>query len=68
MNFIGEKLETVISYLKSKGITYEIQDNNFSVEGDTWLVTNFVLKDNFAKITVGSFIFDVQNKSKTAKS
>ena len=61
-NLIGEKLQTAIEYLTKKGIAYTIVDNNFSVRGDTTLVTNVVAKDNAVELTVGSFIFDVRNK------
>lgn len=59
---IGEKLETVLDYLEKNGFNYEIKDNNFSVEGDTKLVTNIVANDKSVIVTVGSFIFDVRNK------
>ena len=62
-DFIGEKLENVGKYLTEKGITYKILDNNFSVNGDTLLVTNYVAKDDAVYLTVGSFIFDVRNKN-----
>ena len=61
-NFIGQKLETVLDYLKKNGFNYEIKDNNFSVDGDTKLVTNIVANDKSVIVTVGSFIFDVRNK------
>ncbi|MBQ9785882.1 MAG: hypothetical protein IJW25_00245 [Clostridia bacterium] len=60
--FIGEKLENVLNVLNQKGIKYIIKDNNFSVNGDTTLVTNIVAKDDAVILTVGSFIFDVRNK------
>ena len=60
--FIGEKLEVVLKALNSKGIPYEIIDNNFNINGDTTLVTNIIAKDETVIITVGSFIFDVRNK------
>lgn len=62
-DFIGEKLENVVKYLTAKGISYKILDNNFSVKGDTLLVTNCVAKDDAVYLTVGSFIFDVRNKN-----
>ena len=61
-NLIGEKLENAIAILNKKGIAYTINDNNFSVEGDTKLVTNITAKDGTVVLTVGSFIFDVRNK------
>lgn len=60
--FIGQPLNVALEYLKSAGLKYEIKDNNFSVNGDTTLVTNIVAKDETVIITVGSFIFDVRNK------
>ena len=62
LEYIGEKLETVLNILDSQGIAYIIKDNNFSVEGDTKLVTNIVTKDEIVEITTGNFIFDVRNK------
>lgn len=66
-NLIGEKLEVVVAYLIKSGIAYTILDNNFSVKGDTQLVTNIVAKDNAVELTVGSFIFDVRNKNNERK-
>ena len=57
-NYIGEKLETVLNEIKNKGLDFVIHDNNFSVDGDTKLVTNFVIIDNVAHITTGNFIFE----------
>lgn len=61
-NLIGETLENAINVLEKNGFSYEIIDNNFSVNGDTTLVTNIIAKDKTAILTVGSFIFDVRNK------
>lgn len=63
LKYIGEKLETVLEILNTKGIAYIIKDNNFSVEGDTQLITNIVTKDEIVEITTGNFIFDVRNKN-----
>ena len=63
LEYIGEKLEKVLDILNNKGIAYIIKDNNFSVNGDTKLITNIVTKDEIVEITIGSFIFDVRNKS-----
>lgn len=63
LEYIGEKLETVLEILNEKGIAYIIKDNNFSVNGDTKLVTNIVTKDEIVEITTGNFIFDVRNKN-----
>ncbi len=60
--FIGQKLEDVISELQNMGITFEIIDNNFSVNGDTKLVTNIVKQNEIVKVYTGNFIFDVKNK------
>lgn len=59
-NLVGEKLETAIKIIKNQNLAYEIIDNNFSVDGDTKLVTNVIAKDNTVYLTVGSFIFDVK--------
>ena len=59
-SLIGEKLETAINIINSKNLAYEIIDNNFSVDGDTKLVTNIIAKDNTVYLTVGNFIFDVK--------
>ena len=62
LEYIGEKLEKVLDILNNKGIAYIIKDNNFSVNGDTKLITNIVTKDEVVEITIGNFIFDVRNK------
>lgn len=65
MDFIGEKLDVVVNYLKSNNIKYEIYDNNFSVDGDTKLVTNFQTDEKgIVKLTTGDFIFDIRNKKR----
>ena len=61
-NFIGDKLEVVIDYLTKKGFNFEIIDNNFSVDGDTKLVTNIVEVNDVFYITTGNFIFNIENK------
>ena len=61
-NLIGEKLETALKIIKENNLAYEIINNNFSVEGDTKLVTNVIAKDNTVYLTVGSFIFDVEGR------
>lgn len=66
-NLIGEKLETALKIIKNQNLAYEIIDNNFSVEGDTKLVTNVIAKDNTVYLTVGSFIFDVKGKENENK-
>ena len=63
MDFIGNKLEDVVNYLTEHNIKYKIVDNNFCIDGDTKLVTNFVMdKNGTAIVTIGDFIFDVRNK------
>ena len=62
LEFIGEKLEVVLAMLEKKGMAYKVFDNNFSVNGDTKLVTNIIAKDDIVEITIGNFIFDVRNK------
>ena len=60
--FIGDKLEVVINYLTQKGFKCEVIDNNFSVDGDTKLVTNIVLDNDVYYITTGNFIFNIEDK------
>lgn len=62
MDLIGKKLQDAINYLENNNIKYEICDNNFSVDGDTTLVINFIAKDEKVILITGSFIFDVENK------
>ena len=62
-HLIGEKLDKVIDYFNTNGIKYQIEDNNFSVDGDTKLVTNIKKIDDYIILVVGSFIFDVENKN-----
>ena len=62
-DLIGENLDKAIIYLNSCGIKYEIEDNNFNVDGDTKLVTNIKKVDDYVVLVVGSFIFDVENKN-----
>ena len=64
MDFIGEKLENVVNYLISNNIKYEIYDNNFNIDGDTTLVTNYANEDGIVKLTTGKFIFDIRNKNR----
>ena len=61
-NLIGEKLENVITLLTQKGLKFNIKDNNFSIDGDTKLVTNIIIENEVAYITTGNFVFDVKNK------
>ena len=60
--FIGQKLDIVTTELQNMGINYAVIDNNFSVNGDTKLVTNIVVEKSIAKVYTGDFIFDVENK------
>ncbi len=62
MEFIGKELSDVVKYFNDKKIKYEIQDNNYSVNGDTVLVTNIKYNDGYVTIYTGNFIFDVENK------
>ncbi|MBE7082094.1 MAG: hypothetical protein E7378_00220 [Clostridiales bacterium] len=66
-NFIGEKLEKVIEYFNNNGIKFNIKDNNFSVAGDTKLVTNITTDQEKTVITTGDFIFDIRNKNNENK-
>lgn len=61
-NLIGKKLELVINSLQDIGLECVILDNNFSVDGDTKLVTNIKVQNKVAYLTTGNFIFDVKNK------
>lgn len=60
--YIGENLQKVVNILQSSGIKYIIKDNNYSVSGDTKLVTNVQVIDKTVVLTTGDFIFDVRNK------
>lgn len=60
--YIGQKLENVINNLASKGIKYKVIDNNFSVQGDTKLVTNAYAQDDTVVLITGDFIFNLRNK------
>ena len=60
--FIGQKLNDVTGELQKIGMNFEIIDNNFSVEGDTKLVTNIIMLNGIVKVYTGNFIFDVKNK------
>lgn len=60
--FIGERLEVVLNYLAQKGLKYEVIDNNFSVDGDTRIVTNIKEVNGIVYITTGNFIFNLENK------
>lgn len=62
-NLIGEKLQTALNYLEQNGFNYIIKDNNFSVDGDTKLVTNIKIENNVAIVTTGNFVIDVKNKT-----
>ena len=62
-HLIGKKLKDVLEILNNNGYEVIIKDNNHNVKGDTLLVTNIVANDKTVILTVGSFIFDVRNKS-----
>ena len=64
---IGEELSEAIKCLNKKGIAYTVSDNNFSVNGDTKLVTNVIAKEDTMELIVGNFIFDVRNKENVGK-
>ena len=64
--FIGEKLEKVLIAISDMGLKHQIVDNNFSVDGDTKLVTNIKMENKVAIITTGNFVFDVKNKQEKA--
>ena len=63
MEFIGKKLEDVIDYFNKNNIKFVVHDNNYSVDGDTVLVTNIKYDNQTAIIYTGNFIFDVENKN-----
>jgi len=62
MELIGKKLEDVINYFESNNIKYTILDNNFSVKGDTKLVTNIIANDEGYTVITGDFIFDLRKQ------
>ena len=58
--FIGKRIEEVVSQLELSKEKYVINDNNHNVCGDTILVTNIQKRDDIIYITTGSFIFDIK--------
>ena len=60
-HFIGMKLSDVTNELEKNGISYYILDNNHNVNGDTTLVTNVKIEDKTVKLTVGKFIFNLED-------
>lgn len=57
---IGQKLEVVIKKLEESGINYSIKDNNFSVPGDTKLITNVIANDKGLILITGDFVFNIK--------
>ncbi|MBQ3494845.1 MAG: hypothetical protein IJA69_05450 [Clostridia bacterium] len=58
--FIGEKLEDVVSLLEQSKEKYVVENNNHNVCGDTILVTNVQKRNGVIVLTTGEFIFDVK--------
>lgn len=58
--FIGEKLEDVVSLLEQSKEKYVVENNNHNVCGDTVLVTNAQKRNGVIVLTTGEFIFDVK--------
>ena len=58
--FIGEKLEDVVSLLEQSKEKYVVENNNHNVCGDTVLVTNVQKRNGVIVLTTGEFIFDVK--------
>ena len=66
-NFIGMRIEEVISQLESSKEKFMVINNNHNVNGDTILVTNVQKKDDCWIITTGEFIFDIKGNDNAKK-
>ncbi|MBQ7884882.1 MAG: hypothetical protein IJ318_02155 [Clostridia bacterium] len=64
---IGQKLSEAIKLLETKGLNYEVIDNNFNVDGDQKLVTNIIANDNTVVLITGDFIFDIKGHKHESK-
>ena len=64
---IGQKLREAIKLLETKGLNYEVIDNNFNVDGDQKLVTNIIANDNTVVLITGDFIFDIKGHKHESK-
>lgn len=64
---IGQKLSGAIKLLETKGLNYEVIDNNFNVDGDQKLVTNIIANDNTVVLITGDFIFDIKGHKHESK-
>ena len=64
---IGQKLREAIELLETKGLNYEVIDNNFNVDGDQKLVTNIIANDNTVVLITGDFIFDIKGHKHESK-
>lgn len=62
-HLIGQKLDIAIQEITALGLDYQIIDNNFNVQGDQKLVTNFIANDKTVTLITGDFIFDIKGKS-----
>lgn len=61
-DFIGQKLEIAEKYLKDHNILYIVNENNHKVDGDITLVTNQTYDKNTVVLTVGKFIFNIEDR------
>lgn len=59
-NLIGYPLKNAEKQLKEKNLKYEIVENSFKIEGDEQLITNVKSQDDTIILTVGKFIFDIE--------
>ena len=66
-NFIGMRIEEVISQLEKSKEKFQVVNNNHNVIGDTTLVTNVQQKNDCLVITTGEFIFDVKGNGDAKK-
>ena len=66
-NFIGMRIEEVISQLEKSKEKFQVIDNNHNVKGDVTLVTNVQKNNDCFIITTGKFIFDIKGNSDAKK-
>lgn len=66
-NFIGMRIEDVISQLENSKEKFQVVNNNHNVDGDATLVTNVKRENDCIIITTGEFIFDVKGNSNAKK-
>ena len=66
-NFIGMRIEDVISQLEKSKEKFIVINNNHNVIGDKTLVTNIQYKNDCYVVTTGEFIFDIKGNSDAKK-